>query len=185
MVDEESASVLKEEFRRAVAFRLREARRERALTQRGMAEIGRSTQQNISRYEKGFIPDSWFLLARLQAEQAIDLNWLLGARAPASEAAFRPAAPERRAILEPAPAAGETAAASAPRHAEAPAGGAARHGGSPRPRPSAGEADEDRAAPRRPRSEPAAARSSLAAAGVSGGPLDLAGAPSGREEPGL
>lgn len=147
MVDEESASVLKEEFRRAVAYRLREARRERALTQRGMAEIGRSTQQNISRYEKGFIPDSWFLLARLQAEQAIDLNWLLGARAPASEAAFRPAAPE--------------------------------------PRPSAGEADEDRVAPRRPRSEPAAARSSLAAAGVSGGPLDLAGVPSGREEPGL
>ncbi|MBA2565329.1 MAG: helix-turn-helix transcriptional regulator [Gemmatimonadetes bacterium] len=63
-----------------MALRLKAARRERSLTQRQLADLGESTQQNISRYEKGFIPDSWFLLARLHAEKAIDLNWLLGSR---------------------------------------------------------------------------------------------------------
>ena len=67
----------KDVFRHEVALRLKEARRQRALTQRQLANLGHSTQQNISRYEKGFIPDSWFLLARLHAEKAIDLNWLL------------------------------------------------------------------------------------------------------------
>jgi transcriptional regulator with XRE-family HTH domain len=62
-------------------MRLKSARRERTLTQRQLADLGRSTQQNISRYEKGYIPDSWFLLARLHAEKAIDLNWLLDASA--------------------------------------------------------------------------------------------------------
>lgn len=174
MVDEESAAVLKEEFRRAVAFRLREARRERTLTQRGMAEIGRSTQQNISRYEKGFIPDSWFLLARLQAEQAIDLNWLLGARAAAGEAAFLPAS-------------GRRTGAETARPAAAPAEGGARphetSSSAPRPRE---RVDEEEVVPaRRPRPEPVPARAGLAAAGVAGGRLDLAGVPSGREEPDL
>jgi transcriptional regulator with XRE-family HTH domain len=68
-----------EEFRREVASRLKSARRERTLTQRQLADLGHSTQQNISRYEKGFIPESWFLLARLHAEKGIDLNWLLAA----------------------------------------------------------------------------------------------------------
>jgi transcriptional regulator with XRE-family HTH domain len=68
----------KDAFRREVALRLKQARRQQALTQRQLADLGDSTQQNISRYEKGFIPDSWFLLARLHAERAIDLNWLLG-----------------------------------------------------------------------------------------------------------
>ncbi|MFN2433005.1 MAG: helix-turn-helix domain-containing protein [Gemmatimonadota bacterium] len=74
----------KDMFRREVATRLKEARRERTLTQRQLADLGHSTQQNISRYEKGYIPDSWFLLARLHAEKAIDLNWLLGAHATSS-----------------------------------------------------------------------------------------------------
>lgn len=177
MVDEESAAVLKEEFRRAVAFRLREARRERALTQRGMAEIGRSTQQNISRYEKGFIPDSWFLLARLQAEQAIDLNWLLGARAPAGEAAFRPATHERRA----GPARPAATKEDLARGREAPAAAASRPSDLPRRRER--EEDRDVLPARRSRSEPA--RVGLAAAGVAGGRLDLTGVPSGREEPEL
>lgn len=176
MVDEESAAVLKEEFRRAVAFRLREARRERTLTQRGMAEIGRSTQQNISRYEKGFIPDSWFLLARLQAEQAIDLNWLLGARAAAGEAAFRPAS-------------GRATGAETARPAAAAAEGGARphetSAAAPRPRERAEAGVADVVPARRPRSEPVPARAGLAAAGVAGGRLDLAGVPSGREEPDL
>jgi transcriptional regulator with XRE-family HTH domain len=73
--------VPKDAFRREVALRLKEARREQTLTQRQLADLGLSTQQNISRYEKGFIPDSWFLLARLHSEKAIDLNWLLGASA--------------------------------------------------------------------------------------------------------
>ena len=183
MVDEENAAVLKEEFRRAVAFRLREARRERTLTQRGMAEIGRSTQQNISRYEKGFIPDSWFLLARLQAEQAIDLNCLLGARAAAGEAAFRPASERRTgagaARPAGAPAEGaarphDTAAAASPRPPEA-----------PRTREREDEEGADVVPARRPRPEPLSARAGLAAAGVAGGRLDLAGVPSGREEPDL
>ncbi len=71
----------KDAFRHEVALRLKEARREHTLTQRQLADLGLSTQQNISRYEKGFIPDSWFLLARLHSEKAIDLNWLLGASA--------------------------------------------------------------------------------------------------------
>lgn len=71
----------KDTFRHEVALRLKEARREHTLTQRQLADLGLSTQQNISRYEKGFIPDSWFLLARLHSEKAIDLNWLLGASA--------------------------------------------------------------------------------------------------------
>ena len=57
---------------------------ERTLTQRQLADLGHSTQQNISRYEKGYIPDSWFLLGRLHAEKAIDLNWLLGSFATLS-----------------------------------------------------------------------------------------------------
>jgi transcriptional regulator with XRE-family HTH domain len=73
--------VPKDAFRNEVALRLKEARREHTLTQRQLADLGLSTQQNISRYEKGFIPDSWFLLARLHSEKAIDLNWLLGASA--------------------------------------------------------------------------------------------------------
>ena len=77
-------SVPKDAFRQEVALRLREARRERTLTQRQLADLGESTQQNISRYEKGFIPDSWFLLARLHAEKAIDLNWLLGSAGAAT-----------------------------------------------------------------------------------------------------
>lgn len=76
----------REAFRREVARRLKEARRERTLTQRQLAELGASTQQNISRYEKGFIPDSWFLLARMHVEKAIDLNWLLGFRSAAEAA---------------------------------------------------------------------------------------------------
>jgi transcriptional regulator with XRE-family HTH domain len=75
------AEVPKDAFRHEVALRLKEARREHTLTQRQLADLGLSTQQNISRYEKGFIPDSWFLLARLHSEKAIDLNWLLGASA--------------------------------------------------------------------------------------------------------
>jgi transcriptional regulator with XRE-family HTH domain len=75
------AEVPKDAFRNEVALRLKEARREHTLTQRQLADLGLSTQQNISRYEKGFIPDSWFLLARLHSEKAIDLNWLLGASA--------------------------------------------------------------------------------------------------------
>lgn len=74
----------KDDFRREVAARLKEARRERTLTQRQLADLGFSTQQNISRYEKGYIPDSWFLLGRLHAEKAIDLNWLLGSFATSS-----------------------------------------------------------------------------------------------------
>lgn len=94
---ERGASVAREEFRREVALRLKEARRERTLTQRQLADLGQSTQQNISRYEKGFIPDSWFLLSRLHAEKAIDLNWLLAARsgAPAEAAASKGAAWEQ------------------------------------------------------------------------------------------
>jgi transcriptional regulator with XRE-family HTH domain len=78
--------VPKDAFRREVALRLKEARRDQTLTQRQLADLGLSTQQNISRYEKGFIPDSWFLLARLHSEKAIDLNWLLGAAAAAAAA---------------------------------------------------------------------------------------------------
>lgn len=95
----------KDAFRREVALRLKEARREHTLTQRQLADLGLSTQQNISRYEKGFIPDSWFLLARLHSEKAIDLNWLLGASAMSAAAqgesgngaALRPG----RAVAEP------------------------------------------------------------------------------------
>jgi transcriptional regulator with XRE-family HTH domain len=81
--------VAKDAFRHEVALRLKEARREHTLTQRQLADLGLSTQQNISRYEKGFIPDSWFLLARLHSEKAIDLNWLLGAAAASAAAQER------------------------------------------------------------------------------------------------
>jgi transcriptional regulator with XRE-family HTH domain len=86
-------------FRRQVALRLKEARRQRTLTQRQLADLGESTQQNISRYEKGFIPDSWFLLAQLHAEKGIDLNWLL-ATPPESLTEAGPALHEGTALRE-------------------------------------------------------------------------------------
>lgn len=46
--------------------------------QRSFAEAVDSVQQTISKYERGEIPRSWFFLARLHAEEGVDLNRLLG-----------------------------------------------------------------------------------------------------------
>jgi transcriptional regulator with XRE-family HTH domain len=64
-----------EEFRRALARRLREARGD--LTQAQLAEITRYTQQMISRYEGGRIPKSFWFLAGLSGEAGVDVNYIL------------------------------------------------------------------------------------------------------------
>jgi len=46
--------------------------------QRTFAENIDSVQQTISKYERGEIPRSWLFLARLAAEENVDLNDLLG-----------------------------------------------------------------------------------------------------------
>jgi len=45
--------------------------------QRTFAENIDSVQQTISKYERGEIPRSWLFLARLAAEENVDLNELL------------------------------------------------------------------------------------------------------------
>lgn len=45
--------------------------------QRSFAEAVDSVQQTISKYERGEIPRSWLFLARLHAEEGVDLNRLL------------------------------------------------------------------------------------------------------------
>lgn len=49
--------------------------------QRTFAENIDSVQQTISKYERGEIPRSWLFLARLAAEENVDLNALLGGAA--------------------------------------------------------------------------------------------------------
>lgn len=45
--------------------------------QRTFAEAIGSVQQTISKYERGEIPRSWLFLARLVAQENIDLGWVL------------------------------------------------------------------------------------------------------------
>lgn len=64
-----------QEFRKAVARRIREARGD--MTQAQLAEITRYTQQMISRYESGRIPKSFWFLAGLSQEAGLDVDYLL------------------------------------------------------------------------------------------------------------
>ena len=72
-------------MRREVGRRLQQIRGNR--DQRSFAEAVDSVQQTISKYERGEIPRSWLFLARLHAEEGVDLNRLLaGGLRPAEEA---------------------------------------------------------------------------------------------------
>lgn len=62
-------------IRREVGRRLQQIRGNR--DQRSFAEAIDSVQQTISKYERGEIPRSWLFLARLHAEEGVDLNQLL------------------------------------------------------------------------------------------------------------
>ncbi len=62
-------------MRREVGRRLQQVRGNR--DQRSFAETVDSVQQTISKYERGEIPRSWLFLARLHAEEGVDLNRLL------------------------------------------------------------------------------------------------------------
>lgn len=64
------------EQRNVVGQRLQEIRGNR--DQRSFASAVDSVQQTISKYERGEIPRSWLFLARLAAEEGVDLNSLLG-----------------------------------------------------------------------------------------------------------
>lgn len=64
------------EQRDVVGQRLQEIRGNR--DQRSFASAVDSVQQTISKYERGEIPRSWLFLARLAAEEGVDLNSLLG-----------------------------------------------------------------------------------------------------------
>ncbi len=65
-------------MRREVGRRLQQVRGNR--DQRSFAETVDSVQQTISKYERGEIPRSWLFLARLHAEEGVDLNRLLAPR---------------------------------------------------------------------------------------------------------
>ncbi|CAN5179344.1 hypothetical protein BH18GEM1_BH18GEM1_22140 [soil metagenome] len=67
-----------EEHRVRVGERLQQIRGPR--DQRTFAEAVDSVQQTISKYERGEIPRSWLFLARLRAEEGVDLNHLLSGR---------------------------------------------------------------------------------------------------------
>lgn len=69
------------ELRLAVGRRLQRIRGTR--DQRTFAEAVESVQQTISKYERGEIPRSWMFLARLHAEEGVDLNRLLTGQQPA------------------------------------------------------------------------------------------------------
>ena len=71
-------------MRREVGRRLQKIRGNR--DQRSFAEAVDSVQQTISKYERGEIPRSWLFLARLHAEEGVDLNRLLaGSLRPAED----------------------------------------------------------------------------------------------------
>lgn len=70
-----------EDLRQAVGQRLQAIRGQR--DQRTFADAVDSVQQTISKYERGEIPRSWLFLARLRAEEGVDLNRLLSGIAEA------------------------------------------------------------------------------------------------------
>ncbi len=70
-------------MRSEVGRRLQQVRGNR--DQRSFAETVDSVQQTISKYERGEIPRSWLFLARLHAEEGVDLNRLLAPGIKAGE----------------------------------------------------------------------------------------------------
>jgi len=66
-----------EEFRKAFAGRLRQARGD--LTQAQLAELTKYTQQMVSRYEGGRVPRAYWFLAGL-SETGLDVGYLLTGR---------------------------------------------------------------------------------------------------------
>ena len=64
-----------QEMRNEIGRRLQEIRSNR--DQRTFADNVDSVQQTISKYERGEVPRSWLFLARLAAEEGVDLNTLL------------------------------------------------------------------------------------------------------------
>lgn len=66
----------RQEIKVEVGKRLQNIRGNR--DQRTFAQSVDSVQQTISKYERGEIPRSWLFLARLQEEEGVDLNTLLG-----------------------------------------------------------------------------------------------------------
>jgi transcriptional regulator with XRE-family HTH domain len=67
--------IYKDEYRLTVGQRLQGIRGAR--DQRTFADAVDSVQQTISKYERGEIPRSWLFLARLGAQEGVDLNELL------------------------------------------------------------------------------------------------------------
>jgi transcriptional regulator with XRE-family HTH domain len=67
--------IYKDEYRLTVGQRLQDIRGAR--DQRTFADAVDSVQQTISKYERGEIPRSWLFLARLGAQEGVDLNELL------------------------------------------------------------------------------------------------------------
>lgn len=74
---------LNSKTRTEVGRRLQKIRGNR--DQRSFAEAVDSVQQTISKYERGEIPRSWLFLARLHAEEGVDLNRLLADGLQAAE----------------------------------------------------------------------------------------------------
>jgi hypothetical protein len=66
--------IYKDEYRLTVGQRLQGIRGAR--DQRTFADAVDSVQQTISKYERGEIPRSWLFLARLGAQEGVDLNEL-------------------------------------------------------------------------------------------------------------
>ena len=67
--------IYRDEYRLTVGQRLQGIRGAR--DQRTFADAVDSVQQTISKYERGEIPRSWLFLARLGAQEGVDLNELL------------------------------------------------------------------------------------------------------------
>jgi transcriptional regulator with XRE-family HTH domain len=66
--------ISKDDYRLTVGQRLQGIRGAR--DQRTFADAVDSVQQTISKYERGEIPRSWLFLARLGAQEGVDLNEL-------------------------------------------------------------------------------------------------------------
>jgi transcriptional regulator with XRE-family HTH domain len=77
--------ISKDDYRLTVGQRLQGIRGAR--DQRTFADAVDSVQQTISKYERGEIPRSWLFLARLGAQEGVDLNELASLRRRPSRSA--------------------------------------------------------------------------------------------------